>query len=391
MALTRITYTNTNSATTTYAFSFDVLSTADINVEIDDTVIPQNSPAYPWEPNSESNPTAIVFTGATNQRPNGERLVIYRDTDRTALYKTFTNEPLNATDLNKSFEKILYIQQEAFDYIDETNIIIGEGGAVDVPQPLPEQDDHFLVSENASWTVKSPAEVASILEIDFASDLEVNTLKANTSVSSVSVSATSGTIDTLSVDSISGSINILDDGQDFTIIKNTNAQGPIVFDSNGVVFKVDGEEKFRIGNLNANNKSLIHNYGDSLPAYYQSNGVAGIALSGTGRVFASNTAKGIAYVSGVTGSIGLTPDTYGVSSVVRNSGGNYTFDIDTDAIPNVLTDKLIYILDVYQTNLASQIYRPYVTGVTGNSVTVQMYADPVGSTTADANFSVIIY
>ena len=390
MALTRIPYPNTNSATTTYAFDFDVLSTADINVEIDNVQIFQNDLNYPWEPDDEANPGAIVFTGSVGQRPNGNLLVIYRDTDRTALYKTFDNAPLNSTDLNKSFEKILFIQQEAFDYIDETVDLIGEGGGANVPTPLSEEDDFFLVSQNEAWEKRSPAYVKSILDLDFASNLEVDTLTANTSVSSLSVSATSGTIGTLEVSNLSGAINILDDGQDYTRITN-NADGPLILNGNSVVFKIGDEEKFRIYDPPvANSVSILHNYGDSLPSYFDTQRNVGIALSGTGRVIATNTIKGYGVVSDTTGTITLS-DNFGVSAVTRNGAGDYTLDLDTDVFGTGQQDKLIYVLSVTQTALGSQVYRPVVASTSTDKFTVKIYIDPLGASTTDLDFRFKIY
>lgn len=339
--ISRITYPSTDGTTTTFNFPFEVLSPTDVRVELDGVNIPQTGTLpgnlNPWSLNSLVTPTQVVFDSAPTA---GQELVIFRQTDRTQIYKTYTNEPLDADDLNKSFKQLVFIEQEAYDYVEEVNDAIGDGPSTNVPEPTESQaNDHFLVTDTEQWTIKNAAEVKDILGFGIDDTLTVNNIEAAGYVSSMELSGTSGTFDTIQLGTVSGNLYLVDEGQDYTVIQN-NSSEPLILDGASIVLKVDGVEKFRIGDPVGGKDSILHNYGDSLPSKITNTNNVGIALSGTGKVIAANAPKAWGVISGTTGTIGLTPETYGVSGVTKNSTGNYTIDFDTD----VLSPSLTYIV-----------------------------------------------
>ena len=389
--ISRITYPSTNGSQDTFNFPFEVLSTADIRVELDGVNIPQTGTVpgnlNPWSPNSESNPTAVVFDSAPAA---GQNLIIYRETDRTAIYKTFTNEPLAADDLNKSFKKLLFIEQEAYDYVEEVNDQISTGPSTNVPEPTESQaDDHFLVTENEQWVIKNSAEVKDVLGFGINDTLTVTNIEAVGYVSSMELSGTSGTFDTIKLGTVSGNLYLVDEGQDYTVIQN-NSSEPLILDGASIVLKVNGVEKFRIGDPVGGKDSILHNYGDALPAAITNSNNVGIALSGTGKVIAANAPKAWGVVSGTTGSIGLTPETYGVSAVTKNSTGNYTIDFDT----NVLSPSLTYMVipSTYADAATAASAAVGIDSRTTDSFTLQVYAAFGTSPTArDADIQFFIF
>ena len=378
--ISRITYPETNGSQSTFNFPFEVISPADIRVEIDGQNVPQGgNPLNSWSPDSLSDPGAVVFDSAPAA---GQRLIIYRETDRTSIYKTFENEPLAADDLNNSFKKLLFIEQEAYDYVEEVNEVLEGGTSNNVPAPTPDQaDDHFLVTDTEQWTIKNAAEVKDILGFGINDTLTVDSIIATGYVSSMELSGTSGTFDVVTIGTISGTLTIADEGQDYTVIQN-NSSEPLILDGASIVLKVNGVEKFRIGDPLDGKDSILHNYGDSLPTKISNSNNVGIALSGTGKVIAANAPKAWGVVSGTGGSIGLTPETFGLSAVTKNSTGNYTVDFDTDVIAASVTYIVIPTLyDGYTIGLKSV----GVQSRTSDSVTLQVYSTALSTGVATDN------
>lgn len=387
----RVIYQGTGSRTNFGPIPFDVISQADIKLEINDVIIERDDATYPWAPDSLSNPTAVVITGSAP--PLGAEVIVFRDTPRDNIYKTFTNEPLNAEDLNNSFKQILFIEQEGYDdYLEAEELFEGAGNA-----PLPgegQEDDFFLVSEGGLWQIRSPAFVLDTLGLGIDSNATFGTIKS-ASVSATDVSSLSATIGNATISNVSGGLVIYDDGQDYTRIRNLS-NNPFIIGTTqqgSIVFKPGNEEVFRIQPRVFDNAGLLHNYGDTLPNYldqttFGQNNKVSLALSGSGKVVAANTTKGWGTVSGTAaaGTIGLTPETYGVSAVTRTNTGQYRLVLDTDVFAKTDATRLIVNLNLYEIPAGA-----YTIGVNGRSgaagrFDVYVFSDTLGTTAADADF-----
>ena len=101
MAVTQNTYTG-NGSTVLYSFTFPYLEESDIKVSLNGTL----TTAY-----TLANATTVQFNTAPT---NGAGIVIYRDTDNTALVAEFyPGSAIRAQDLNNDFTQGLYIAQES--------------------------------------------------------------------------------------------------------------------------------------------------------------------------------------------------------------------------------------------------------------------------------------
>lgn len=100
MAVTQNTYTG-NGTTVLFSFTFPYLETTDIKVSVNGT----NTTAY-----TLANATTVQFNTAP---ANGAAIRIYRETSDTSLAATFyPGSAIRSQDLNKNFDKALFIAQE---------------------------------------------------------------------------------------------------------------------------------------------------------------------------------------------------------------------------------------------------------------------------------------
>ena len=380
--ITKIDYTS-DGVTDTFTFPFSVISPADISVSIDGEAVAQDDVTYPWAPNSLSNPTSVVFTSAPATDKN---IRIFRETDRTTLYKEYDNSPLAADDLNKSFKQLLFIEQEGTDDLQEAEILFGSVGATPSPGDG-QENNHFLVSIDGSWQVRSAQAVLDIIGFGNDGDVVIQSLEAG-SLSSLELSAVSGTIENLIVENVSGGFTLSSEGNGYTEIKNDSTKDFVIASKGDIVFRVDDTEAFRIdkttplGNVT---RGIMHTYGEDLPTEYTNTNV-GIALSGNGFISAKNTTKAWATVSNTTTTPTLSDD-FGIASVVKNSTGNYTITIDTNVI--AASNGLIfipYIKDNYSSGITIG-----VASRTTSSFTVQVFSDYNGQNVTDRDFHFQIF
>lgn len=374
---TKIEYV-TNGSTDTFLFDppFEVLLPGDVQVFINGERKFKNDLTYPWDVDSQSNPTSVVFTSP----PAADlTLRISRSTDRDDVYKTFTNEPLNANDLTNSFKKILFIEQEGYDDFLEAEDLFNNTGTVPSPGEG-EEDDFFLVSQDGIWQPRSTAQTKDLLGIGNGSDLDVNDILAD-SVSATSVSAVSATLENVDLSTVIGGFLIQDDGQDnsrFQILNNN----PFYLKGAEIIFEVDAEEVFRVENTN---NPILHNYGDSLPSEFNQ-ALVPIALSGSGKVVANNTMKGWGTVTGAATTPALS-DEFGVSAVTDLGTGSFKVDLDTD----VLAAGSTYIIIPSLYTQPNGNYTIGITARTTSSFTVSIFQDPAGTTLTDVDFQFQIF
>ena len=380
--ITKTTYTG-DGATDTFTFPFDVISPADISVSINGVVTEQDDLTNPWAPNSLANPTSVVFTSP----PAGSTTIrIYRETDRTTLYKEYDNSPLAADDLNKSFKQLLFIEQEGYDDLQEAEDLFGSIGATPSPGDG-QEDNHFLVTDDGNWAIRSAQGVLDILGLGNDSDVVFNSLEVN-SLSALELSAVSGTIENLIVENVSGGFTLSSEGDGYTTLKNDSTKAFIIASKGDIVFRVDDTEAFRIDKTTLTDTltaGIIHTYGDSLPAAYV-NSIVGIALSGTGMISAYNTTKVWGTVIDTATTPTLTND-FGIASVVKNSTGSYTITWDT----GVLTTGSDHIIIPYIKDNFSSGVTIGVTSRTLSSFTIQVFSDTNGQTAADRDFHFQIF
>lgn len=380
--ITKTTYT-ADGVTDTFTFPFDVISPADISVSLDGVVTEQDDATNPWSPNSLANPTSVVFVSPPSVNV---AVRIYRTTDRTDLYKEYDNSPLAADDLNKSFKQLLFIEQEGYDDLQEAEELFGSVGATPSPGDG-QENNHFLVTSDGAWAIRSAQGVLDILGLGNDSDVVFNSLEVN-SLSALELSAVSGTIENLSVENVSGGFTVSSNDSSYSVLKNDSTKDFIIQSAGDIVFRVDDTEAFRIDKTNimdTTTNGLLHTYGDSLPAAYNSTQI-GIALSGTGKVSAYNTTKAWATVIDTATTPTLTND-FGITSVVRNSTGNYTITFDTSILVNGVNHIIIpYIKDNYTAGVTIG-----VTSRSSNTFTIQVFSDVNGQTASDKDFHFQIF
>ena len=368
----------TDGSTDTYLFNppFEVQLPGDVDVYINGAQKLKNDLTYPWDVDSESNPTSVVFTSAPAA---GLTLRISRSTDRDSVYKTFTNEPLNANDLTNSFKKILFIEQEGYDDFNEAEELFSNTGSVPSPGPG-EEDNTFLASLGGVWETRSVAQVKDILGLGNTSQLDVGNVLAD-SVSATSVSAVSATLENVELSTVIGGFIIQDDGQDYSRLQVLN-NNPLYLKGAEFIFKIDDSEVFRIENQLY---PVLHTYGDSIPTSLPAANVP-LALSGTGKVVASNTTKGWGTVRN-TATTPTLSDTFGVSAVTDLGTGTFKLDLDTDVL--VAADTYIIIPSLYtQPNGA---YSIGITSRTSSYFVVSVWQDSLGSTLTDVDFQFQIF
>ncbi len=103
MAVTQNTYTG-NGSQTSYTFSFEYLTEADIKVSLNGV----NTTAY-----TLANATTVLFNTAP---ANGVAINIYRETDNSAPKATFfPGSAIRSQDLNNNTNQVLYVVQELYD------------------------------------------------------------------------------------------------------------------------------------------------------------------------------------------------------------------------------------------------------------------------------------
>jgi hypothetical protein len=319
--LSKIDYT-TNGTDASYSFTFEVISHSDVKVSIDEIDIPQADATYGWSLNSLTAPTQVVFDSA----PAADKaLRISRTTDKTSIYKTFTNGPLNATDLTKSFKKVLFIEQEAYDLLTESTTLFNNSG--NLPQPRDgEEDDWLLITEGGIWVIRGATVVKDALGLGITDDVDFASFSV-TDVSSVNFSGSNFEADHLKVkDYVEGPLVIKDDTSNYARIRSEGNKPLIIGSDNLIKLNVAGEERWRF------TQQMLHNYkDDALPAGTDHTNTV-IALSGTdAMVLAANTPK--AWVSieqppATPTSVTLIKN-YGVSAVLRAGVGDYYYDVSS--------------------------------------------------------------
>ncbi len=312
----------TDGTTTTWSIPFEVISHADVKVSIDEIDIPQADATYPWSLNSLTAPTQVVFDLA----PAADKaLRISRTTDKTAIYKTFTNGPLTAADLTNSFKKVLFIEQEAYDLLTESTTLFNNSGNLPDPQ-TGEEDDYLLITDGGNWVIRGATVVKDALGLGRNDDVEFGSISV-TDVTSVNFSGTNFEADHLKVkDYVEGPLVIKDDTSDYARIRSEGSKPLIIGSDNSIKLNVAGEERWRF------TQRMLHNYkDDALPAGTSHSNTV-IALSGTdAMVLAANTPK--AWVSinqppATPASVTLIKN-YGVSAVTRAGVGSYHYDVSS--------------------------------------------------------------
>ena len=332
-----------DGTTSVFTFSFDVISSSDVRLEIDGEVINKTDLTYPWQLDSLTSPSQVEFTGSVPSL--GAEVRIYRDTPRSDVYKVFTNEPLNNEDLTNSFKKLLFIEQEGRDAQQLAEDLFDSAGVV----PAPTDDDQFLISEDGTWQVRSSEQALEALGLNQTADAVFNSVTSD-EITTGSLSATSATISYLEASGFVNTLALDDVGQDFNRVLFENANA-VYLNANGYHFKVDNVDRWRIEKTPLT--QVLHNYGDSLPPEIQEDSTAiGLALSGQSKVIAHNTTKGWASVSGTGGTPGLNTDAplFGVSAVSKIGTGQYRISYDSNVFPDSSTTKnLILIPKLYTT------------------------------------------
>ena len=320
MATTYTIYVS-DGVTDTFTFSFELLSPADVRVQIDSVDTAQDDATNPWSVNSLSNPTAVVFDSAPAA---GQQIRLYRDTNRAEVYKTFDNGPLVATDMTNSFKKILFIEQEAYDKLIEVEGIFQGGGSL--PQPsLGQENDHLLITAAGNWVVRSATQVRDAMGLGNTDDVIFGSLTADT-IEANSVSGVSGICDTFIVnDHVRGPLTIGEPDADYARLRAETDTRLVVEADQDIRFHIGGAEKWRL------TQNTLHTYGDDFPTSVPDLGEYGICLSGANSyVLAANTPKVWGRIESHTFGTGFTG--YGVSSVVSTGNGLYKLEFDTDAV-----------------------------------------------------------
>jgi len=379
--LSKIDYT-TNGTDASYSFTFEVISHADVKVSLDEIDIPQADATYPWSLNSLTAPTQVVFGSA----PAADKaLRISRTTDKTSIYKTFTNGPLNATDLTKSFKKVLFIEQEAYDLLTESTTLFNDSG--NLPQPRDgEEDDWLLITEGGNWVIRGATVVKDAMGLGQNDDVEFASISV-TDVTSVNFSGTNFEADHLKVkDYVEGPLVIKDDTSNYARIRSEGNKPLIIGSDNLIKLNVAGEERWRF------TQQMLHNYkDDALPAGTDHTNTV-IALSGTdAMVLAANTPKAWSECTDA----GVLSNAYGVSSVVKvggGVGGTYLYDLSGG---HLAEDFIVFVRDG-KTNGFDAANYSHVTKyplLDPQQIKVELYVHAGGSTYAlnDRAHSIMVY
>jgi len=322
--LSKIDYT-TEGDEDTYAGPKALLE-SDIKVIIDDVEIAQTDGTYPWTVTPlGSNAFEVVFSNGNLAA--GLALRIYRDTNKTALYKEFSNAPLNATDLNQSFKKILYIEQEAYDVLTEVSSLFAQTG--NVPNPgTGEENDYMPITESGNWTIKGPTAIKEAMGLDIGASVQFSSVNADTLLAD-NFTVDSVSANTMTFNTIKGDLTLSSAGSE---VGQVSIQTPLKLSlkaDNDIQLKAGDATPFRF-TTGVGSYYLLTNY-DPLPANKDFKD-GSIILSGTDAVVtAANTPKAFALVSGTTDSPYLNSDrnNYNVSSMTKNGTGDYTLKFNS--------------------------------------------------------------
>jgi len=324
-----------------------------------------------------SNPVSAVFTSAP---ASGKQLKVYRETDRSTVYKTFDNGPLNATDMTNSFKKILFIEQEAFDKFLEVEALFSDSGNLPTPNPNTQANDWLLMTQGGGWAIVSAETVRNAMGLGVTQDVTFNSLEAGSIVAD-SVSGVSGVFDNIKInDHIEGPFEIKDQGETYARFRTENDLPLVIQGKNDIIFKVEGAEKWRVS------QNLLHTYGENLPTWISDYNTYGIALSGTSaKVLAANTPKVICSVVG-----GALQNKLGAASVSNPTTGTYTITFDADEFSPANTYYAPFVSLRGSTTTERDIV---ITTVTTTTITIKIY-DTATSTYGDAvnaDFSLVVY
>jgi hypothetical protein len=356
----------TKAGITNYAAP-ETIDDAYISLTLDGVNKEQDDVGDPW---SISNGD-VVFDSAPTA---GQALRITRTTDALAIYKTFGDGPLDNADMNKSFRKILHIEQESYDQFIETSTLFQNTG--DLPAPgAAEGDNYFLITENRTWQIKSPNIARNAMGLGTADDVTFGSVNATSEVKSPFVSGTTASIDDLTVTgTLQADLALSGPGTEATIIR-TEA-GKDLF-----IHQTDSTKEIQLKNDGATWRLLDHgvitNY-DTLPSVYASTDYRGLVLSGNSFILADNTPKAWGRITTPT----TISDGFGVSAVTNDSTGVYTLDLSAGVVPNAN-----YI--VYVCGNESTAYNYCVTNETENDFKVRVFN--TGGTAADpTKFTFII-
>lgn len=359
----------------------NALLESDIRVIIDDVEIAQTDGTYPWSvtPLGDNSFEAVFSLG---NLPAGLALRIYRDTNKTALYKTFTNAPLNATDLNQSFKKILYIEQEAYDVLTEVSSLFAQTG--NVPNPgTGEENDYMVISEGGNWVVKGPTAIKIAMDLDIGSDAQFSSVTApNVLADNFTVDSVSAT--TMTFNTIKGDLTLSSAGSE---VGQVSIQSPLKLSlkaNNDIQLKVGDATPFRF-TKGIGSYYILTNY-DPLPATYDFRD-GSIILSGTDAVVtAANTPKAFALVSGTTDSPYLTSNrnNYNVSAMTKADTGDYTLEFNAGTFSD-----LYYIPSFSLHSVGAEFILFDVVLTTATTMRIKTYNSALQATDSGA-FSVTI-
>jgi hypothetical protein len=360
--LSKIDYT-TQESQTDYAAPKALLE-SDLRMIIDEVDIPQTDGTYPWSVTTlGDNSFTVVFDSAPAA---GLALRISRDTDKTGLYKIFSNAPLNATDLNQSFRKILYIEQEAYDVLTEVSGLFAQTG--NVPNPgTGEENDYMPITEGGNWVVKGPTAIKIAMDLDIGSDVQFSSVTApNVLADNFTVDSVSAT--TMTFNTIKGDLTLSSAGSE---IGQVQVESPLKLS-----LKADNDIQLKVGDATpwrftkgSGSMYLLTNY-DPLPAGYNTNN-GSIILSGTDSVVtAANTPNAFALVSGTTDSPYLTSNrnNYNVSSMTKTGTGDYTLKFNLNTFADVYyiptfslhsTSTNFIMFDVFSTSTSEMRVKTY--------------------------------
>ena len=380
--LSKIDYT-TEGDEDTYAGP-EALLESDIKVIIEDVEIAQTDGTYPWTVTPlGSNAFEVVFSNG-NLAAN-LALRIYRDTNKTALYKEFSNAPLNATDLNQSFKKILYIEQEAYDVLTEVSSLFAQTG--NVPNPgTGQENDYMPITESGNWTIKGPTAIKEAMDLDIGASVQFSSVNADTLL------ADNFTVDTVSANTmtfntIKGDLTLSSAGSE---IGQVAVESPLKLSlkaDNDIQLKVGDATPWRFtkGTGASPYYYILTNY-DPLPTGIDYK-TGSIMLSGTDAVVtAANTPKAFALVSSTATAPYLTSNrnNYNVSSMTKNGTGDYTLKFNLNTFADV------YYIPTFSLHSASNTFIMFdVFSTTVSEMRVKTY-DSTESLTDAGAFSVTI-
>ncbi len=168
--------------------------TTSFTIYFGDTEIAQDDDVFSWTVEDGT----VVFTG--HAPPDGELVTIVGnyalDFDKVSFPKGYS---LDARVFNRTLEDGLATANETWV---QSNDLYTENRSSIFPAATT-TNDQFVIADNGAWQNVNKTQVATILGAQAFDDVVVDTLLANTSVSSLEVSATTSNIETLTASDFS--------------------------------------------------------------------------------------------------------------------------------------------------------------------------------------------